>query len=166
MGLCLSSKSLDRTLLRAPSVLIIICYGNDYIQTYGTGNALHYCNCHGTGCNKDWTSADGGGGQQTTPSGPGNTIKYVFVFVTHAFLYVFLCVQLFVFVSGMCAEGGEQTSHDENSTKWALVFGFVIFMHFYLCSIFCVFIRNVRMGANNQFFLPLKCFWSHLLPAK
>ena len=30
------------------------------------GNALRYCNCHGTGCNKDWASADGG--EQATPA--------------------------------------------------------------------------------------------------
>jgi len=35
------------------------------------GNALHYCNCHGTGCNKDWASAEGG--EQTTPA--EDTIK-------------------------------------------------------------------------------------------
>jgi len=38
------------------------------------GNSLHYCNCHGTGCNKDWTSAEGGN-EQTTSGGPDDTIK-------------------------------------------------------------------------------------------
>ena len=52
------------------------------------GNALHYYNCHGTGCNKvsgdkklglfgkvkDWTSAEGGN-EQTTPAAPDDTIK-------------------------------------------------------------------------------------------
>ena len=52
------------------------------------GNALHYCNCHGTGCNKDWTSAEGGD-EQTTPA--GDTIKWVFLFV---FLGVCVCMCL------------------------------------------------------------------------
>ena len=38
------------------------------------GNALHFCNCHGTACNKDWTSA--GGEDQPTQSPPDNTIKW------------------------------------------------------------------------------------------
>jgi len=37
------------------------------------GNALHFCNCHGSACNKDWTSA--GGEDQPTQSPPDNTIK-------------------------------------------------------------------------------------------
>ena len=32
-------------------------------------NVLHYCNCHGTGCNKDWASA----GEQATSAQPGDT---------------------------------------------------------------------------------------------
>ena len=37
------------------------------------GNALHFCNCHGSACNKDWASA--GGEDQPTQSPPDNTIK-------------------------------------------------------------------------------------------
>jgi len=37
-------------------------------------DALHYCNCHGSGCNKDWSSAEGGDNQPTSqPDGP--TVK-------------------------------------------------------------------------------------------
>jgi len=32
-------------------------------------NVLHYCNCHGTGCNRDWASA----GEQATSAQPGDT---------------------------------------------------------------------------------------------
>jgi len=38
-------------------------------------NALHYCNCHGTGCNKDWSSAEGGDNQPTTSKPDGPTVK-------------------------------------------------------------------------------------------
>ena len=73
------------------------------------GNALHYCNCHGTGCNKvsrhkkkiglfgkvkDWTSAEGGN-EQTTPAAPDDTIKQVFLFLANMFLYVFDCLGLY-----------------------------------------------------------------------
>lgn len=38
------------------------------------GNGLHYCNCHGSGCNKDWSTAEGGDNQPTSkPDGP--TVK-------------------------------------------------------------------------------------------
>ena len=38
-------------------------------------DALHYCNCHGSGCNKDWSSAEGGDNKPTSkPDGP--TVKY------------------------------------------------------------------------------------------
>ena len=48
-----------------------------------TGNGLRYCNCHGSACNKDWSSAEEG--EHTTPSPPDDTIKYtvVFVFLTY-----------------------------------------------------------------------------------
>ena len=57
------------------------------------GNALHYCNCHGTGCNKDWASAEGG--EQTTPA--ADTIKWVFVFLFGVqCLYVLNCLSLYL----------------------------------------------------------------------
>ena len=47
-------------------------------------------------------------------------------------LYVFVCAQLFVFVSGICAEGGdEQTSPAGDMIKWVFVF-FVSFMCLYV----------------------------------
>ena len=61
-------KSRQRQLTRIPLTKSMI-----------SGNALHYCNCHGSGCNKDWSTAEGGDNQPTSkPDGP--TVKYKQVF--------------------------------------------------------------------------------------
>ena len=113
------------------------------------GNALHYCNCHGTGCNKDWTSAEGGD-EQTTPA--GDTIKWVFVFFVWCIcLYVLVYARLFVFASGPVQK--EKTNNQLLlDIKYVFVF---VFWSIGLCVFDCSCLCE-KKEANKQLLLNLE----------
>ena len=62
-----------RTVMEVKDSCVANTLKKTIVRKQTKGNALHFCNCHGSACNKDWTSA--GGEDQPTQSPPDNTIK-------------------------------------------------------------------------------------------